>query len=256
MEEPEGSFDIGRRRALGGSVLAGMAVAVGVPTDADAATATATAAATATPQAATSLSKAERDAMTPDGVIEAMLAGNARFLSGARRNRDFLAEMHDTAAGQYPAAVVLSCIDSRAAVEVICDLGIGDTFNARVAGNAVNDDILGSMEYSCAVSGAKLVVVMGHTSCGAIKGAIDNVTLGNLTLLLARFKSAIAETPETGERTTANHAFVDAVAQTHVKQTVALVRARSPVLAALEADGRIKIIGAMYDLESGRIRLL
>jgi carbonic anhydrase len=156
----------------------------------------------------------------------------------------------------YPAAVVLSCIDSRAAVEVICDLGIGDTFNARVAGNAVNDDILGSMEYSCAVSGAKLVVVMGHTSCGAIKGAIDNVTLGNLTLLLARFKSAIAATAEAGDRTTANHAFVDAVAKTHVKQTVELVRARSPVLAALETEDKIRIVGAMYDVESGRISLV
>jgi carbonic anhydrase len=249
LTDPEGCCDVGRRQALGGSLLAGLVIAAGVPTPDVGALA-------ATPEAATSLSKAERDAMTPDGVIRAMLAGNARFLSGARRNRDFLAEMHDTAAGQYPAAVVLSCIDSRAAVEVICDLGIGDTFNARVAGNAVNDDILGSMEYSCAVSGAKLVVVMGHTSCGAIKGAIDNVTLGNLTLLLARFKSAITATLETGDRTTANHAFVDAVARTNVKQTVELVRARSPVLAALETDGKIRIVGAMYDVESGRIDLV
>ncbi len=232
-------------------MLAGIGIAAGLS-----APAVADAAAPAAALATTSLSKAARDAMTPDGVIDAMLAGNARFLSGTRRNRDFLAEMHDTASGQYPAAVVLSCIDSRAAVEVICDLGIGDTFNARVAGNAVNDDILGSMEYSCAVSGARLVVVMGHTSCGAIKGAVDNVTLGNLTLLLARFKSAIIATPETGDRTTANHGFVDAVARTHVKQTVELVRARSPVLGALETEGKIRIVGAMYDIESGRITLI
>jgi carbonic anhydrase len=249
--DDDGCCDISRRRALGGTAIVGMAVVAGLPTPAAAAGAS-----LAMPQATTSLSKAERDAMSPDGVIRAMLAGNARFLSGARRNRDFLAEMHDTAAGQYPAAVVLSCIDSRAAVEVICDLGIGDTFNARVAGNAVNDDILGSMEYSCAVSGAKLVVVMGHTSCGAIKGAIDNVTLGNLTLLLARFKSAIIATPESNDRTTANHDFVDAVARTNVKQTVDLVRARSPVLAGLEAEGKIRIIGAMYAVESGRIDLV
>lgn len=236
--------DSSRRSAISTGLVAGLFAAAGVAGPASAT------------GKGTSLGKAQRDAMTPDDVVRAMLAGNARFLGGTRRNRDFLAEMHDTAAGQYPAAVVLSWIDSRAAVEVICDLGIGDTFNARVAGNAVNDDVLGSMEYSCAVAGAKLVVVMGHTSCGAIKGAIDNVTLGNLTLLLARFKDAIAATPEGGDRTTANHGFVDAVAQTHVKQTVGLVRARSPVLAALEAEDKIKIIGAMYDIETGRIRLV
>ncbi len=230
-----------RRDILGGAALAGMVV-VGANVSGRA--------------EAKSLGKTQRDAMTPDMVIAAMLDGNARFLAGTRRNRDFLAEMRSTASGQYPAAVVLSCIDSRAAVEVICDLGIGDTFNARVAGNAVNDDILGSMEYSCAVAGAKLVVVMGHTACGAIKGAIDNVTLGNLTLLLARFKSAMAATPEVGDRTTANHGFVDAVSRTNVQQTVVLIRSRSPVLAALEDEGKIKIIGAMYEVESGRITLV
>jgi carbonic anhydrase len=141
-------------------------------------------------------------------------------------------------------------------VEVICDLGIGDTFNARVAGNAVNDDILGSVEYGCAVAGAKLVVVMGHTGCGAIKGAIDDVVLGNLTLLLARFKAAIAATPLTGEKSSKNHDFVDAVARTNVVQTVAMVRNRSPVLAALEAKGDIKIVGAMYDVATGRVTLV
>lgn len=230
-----------RRDILGGAALAGLFVAGS----------TISGRAEAKP-----LGKAQRDAMTPDLVIAAMLDGNARFLAGTRRQRDFLSEMRSTADGQYPAAVVLSCIDSRAAVEVICDLGIGDTFTARVAGNAVNDDILGSMEYSCAVAGAKLVVVMGHTACGAIKGSIDNVTLGNLTLLLARFRSAMEATPESGDRTTANHGFVDAVSRTNVQQTVVLIRLRSPVLAALESDGKIKIIGAMYEVESGRITLV
>jgi len=189
-------------------------------------------------------------------VVKMMLDGNARFLSGVHKDRDFLAEMRASSTGQYPAAIVLSCVDSRAAVEVICDLGIGDTFNARVAGNAVNDDILGSMEFACAVTGAKAVVVMGHTACGAIKGAIDNAVLGNLTLLLARFKAAVEATVYDGARTSKNAAFVDAVARTHVLQAVKMVRDRSPVLAALEAKGTIKIVGSMYDIASGKVTLV
>ena len=134
--------------------------------------------------------------------------------------------------------------------------GIGDTFNARVAGNAVNDDILGSMEFACAAAGAKLVVVMGHTACGAIKGAIDNVVLGNLTLLLARFKGAIDATAYNGERTSKNYAFVDAVARTNVGQVVVTIRERSPVLADLEKQGKIKIVGSMYDIATGRVTLI
>jgi carbonic anhydrase len=205
---------------------------------------------------AASLSEAQRNAMTPDQVIQAMLDGNARFLSGQRKERDFLAEMRTSASGQFPAAVVLSCVDSRAPVEVICDLGLGDTFNARVAGNAVNDDILGSMEFACAAAGAKAVVLMGHTACGAIKGAIDNVVLGNLTLLLARFKSAVDATAYSGERSSKNAAFVDAVARTNVLQTITVVRERSPVLAGLEAKGSIKIVGSIYDIASGKVSLL
>jgi carbonic anhydrase len=125
-----------------------------------------------------------------------------------------------------------------------------------LAGNTVNDDILGSMEFACAAAGAKLVVVMGHTHCGAIAGAIDNVVLGNLTLLLARFKSAVAETAYVGDRTGANYAFVDAVAVTNVKKTVETIRGRSPVLADLEAKGAIKIIGTMYDITTGKLTLV
>lgn len=231
-----------RRGFLGGAAALGL-LAVGLG-------------ATPTGAAAASLSEAQRNAMTPDQVIQKMLEGNARFLSGARKERDFLAEMRSSSAGQFPAAIVLSCVDSRAPVEVICDLGIGDTFNARVAGNAVNDDILGSMEFACAAAGAKAVVLMGHTACGAIKGAIDNVVLGNLTLLLARFKSAIDTTVYSGDRTSKNAAFVDAVARTHVQQSVKLVRERSPVLAGLEAKGSIKIVASMYDLASGKVTLV
>ena len=203
-----------------------------------------------------SLTKAQRDSLTPDQVVQKFLEGNARFLSGAQRDRDFLGEMKSSAEGQYPAAIVLSCIDSRTPVEVISDLGIGDTFNAKVAGNAVNDDILGSMEYACAVAGAKVVLVMGHTSCGAIKGAIDNVVLGNLTLLLARFKAAIDETDYEGLRTSKNAAFVDAVARTQALKSARQVRQRSPVLAQLEAEGKIRIVASMYDVATGLVTLV
>ena len=203
-----------------------------------------------------SLTEAQRDSLTPDQVVKAFLDGNARFLSGTQRDRDFLGEMKSSAEGQYPALIVLSCIDSRTPVEVISDLGIGDTFNAKVAGNAVNDDILGSMEYACAVAGAKAVLVMGHTSCGAIKGAIDNVVLGNLTLLLARFKTAIDETVYEGSRTSKNSAFVDAVARTQVLKSAQQVRERSAVLANLEAEGKIRIVASMYDIASGAVTLV
>ena len=203
-----------------------------------------------------SLTQAQRDSLTPDQVVKAFLDGNARFLSGAQRDRDFLGEMKSSASGQFPAAIVLSCIDSRTPIEVISDLGIGDIFNAKVAGNAVNDDILGSMEYACAVAGAKVVLVMGHTSCGAIKGAIDNVVLGNLTLLLARFKAAIDETAFDGARTATNPAFVDAVARTQALKSARQVRQRSPVLAQLEAEGKIKIVSSMYDVASGVVTVL
>ena len=203
-----------------------------------------------------SLTEAQRDSLTPDQVVQKFLDGNERFLSGRQRDRDFLGEMKSSAEGQYPAAIVLSCIDSRTPVEVISDLGIGDSFNAKVAGNAVNDDILGSMEYACAVAGAKVVLVMGHTSCGAIKGAIDNVVLGNLTLLLARFKAAIDETVFEGARTSKNAAFVDAVARTQALKSARQVRQRSPVLAGLEAEGKIKIVASMYDVATGVVTLV
>ncbi len=202
------------------------------------------------------LGEAARDALTPDQVIAEMLAGNARFRADKRREPDVVADIRGSAEGQFPAAIVVSCIDSRAVVEVICDLGIGDTFNARVAGNCINDDILGSAEYACAAAGAKAVIIMGHTGCGAIKGAIDDVVLGNLTLLLARFKSAILATSFEGERNSRNKAYVDAVARTNVLMTVKMTRDHSPVLDALEKEGKIKIVGAMYDVGTGVLALV
>jgi carbonic anhydrase len=205
---------------------------------------------------AASLTQAARDAMTPDGVLSLLLAGNERFAAGNLQPRDFLAEQRKSAGGQHPAAVALTCIDSRAPLEVICDLGIGDTFNARVAGNAVNDDILGSMEFACAAAGAKLVMVMGHTACGAVKGAIDGVELGNLTGLLAKIRPAIPETDYSGERMSSNPEFVDAVARTHVAMAVTEIRERSQVLRDLETQGKIKIVGSMYDLETAKVTLI
>lgn len=205
---------------------------------------------------ARTLGKAARDAMTPDQVVEMMLAGNERFRANKRRDPDIVADIRGGAAGQYPAAIVVSCIDSRAIVEVICDLGIGDTFNARIAGNCVNDDILGSAEFACAAAGAKAVIVMGHTGCGAIAGAIDDVVLGNLTLLLARFKSAVVGTSFDGDKKASNRAYVDAVARTNVLMTVEMIRDRSPVLDAMEKKGQIKVVGSMYDVATGKVELV
>jgi len=199
------------------------------------------------------LNKAQRDKLTPDEVIELMKKGNERFRLGKESPHDYLTQQKASAKGQYPAAVILSCIDSRAPAETIMDLGIGDTFNARVAGNISNDDILGSMEFACKLAGAKVVLVMGHTACGAIKGAIDNAQLGNLTLLLGKIRPAVAATKYQGERSASNYGFVDAVARTNVELTMADIRRRSSVLADLEKSGAIKIVGAMYNLETGAV---
>lgn len=205
------------------------------------------------PARADALTKAQRDSMTPEQIIEEMKRGNVRFQKGERKARNYLSEQRASASGQYPAAVLLSCIDSRAPAEVIMDLGIGDIFNSRVAGNVENDDILGSMEFACKLAGAKVVLVMGHTACGAIKGAIANVELGNLTGLLAKIKPAVQATTYTGDRSATNYAFVDAVARKNVELTMAGIRRDSPVLAELETKGTIKITGAMYNLETGAV---
>jgi carbonic anhydrase len=202
---------------------------------------------------AAALTKNMRDKLTPDQIIEAMKQGNERFRMGKMSAHDYLAQKRATAAGQYPAAVILSCIDSRAPAEIILDARIGDTFNARIAGNIANDDLLGSLEFSCAVAGAKLVLVMGHTACGAIKGAIDGAQLGNLTGLLNKIKPAVDATHFEGERTSKNGEFVDEVAKTNVRQTISAIRQRSDVLAGLEKDGKIKIVGSMYHLAGGRV---
>ena len=205
---------------------------------------------------AAALTREQRDKLTPDQIIEILERGNERFRSGKMQAHDYLAQKRATAGGQYPAAAILSCIDSRAPAEIILDAGIGDTFNARIAGNIANDDLIGSLEFACAAAGAKVVLVMGHTACGAVKGAIDAVELGHLTALLAKIKPAVAATTFSGARTSKNDAFVDAVAATNVRRTVDDIRARSNVLTALEKDGKIKIVASMYHLVGGRVELL
>ena len=199
---------------------------------------------------AAALTRAQRDKMTPDEIIAEMKRGNERFRRGEKTTQNFLAQQRASAKEQHPAAVLLSCIDSRAPAEMILNLGIGDIFNARVAGNIANEDILGSMEFACKAAGAKVVLVMGHTACGAIKGAIDNVELGNLTGLLAKIRPAVQETTFAGERSTKNLAYVDAVARKNVELTLADIRKRSAVLRDLESQRAVKVVGAMYNLET------
>jgi carbonic anhydrase len=194
--------------------------------------------------------------MTPSQVIEELKQGNERFREGKMVPRDYRAEKKSSAKGQYPAAVILGCLDSRVPAEIIFDTGIGDTFIGRIAGNVVNDDMLGSMEFGCAVTGSKVILVLGHTSCGAIKGAIDDVVLGNLTGLLARIKPAVAATKFDGEKSSKNAAYVDAVAATNVTLTVAEIRRRSPVLEDLEKKGTISIVSGMYNLTTGMVSFL
>jgi carbonic anhydrase len=179
-----------------------------------------------------------------------MQRGNERFRKGEKARHNYLAEQQATAKGQYSAAVVLSCIDSRAPAEVIMALGIGDIFNARVAGNIANDDILGSMEFACKLAGSKVILVMGHTSCGAIKGAIDNVELGHLTGLLAKIRPAVQATPFAAERSSKNPPYIDAVAHRNVELAMTHIRTQSAVLRELEANQAIKIAGAMYNLDT------
>jgi carbonic anhydrase len=217
---------------------------------------TALGAAQAGPVHAAALNKAQRDKMTPDDIVTVMKKGNERFRVGKESPHNYLAQQKASAKGQYPAAVILSCIDSRAPAETIMDLGIGDVFNARVAGNIANDDILGSMEFACKLAGAKVVLVMGHTACGAIKGAIDNAQLGNLTGLLTKIRPAVEATQYSGERSSKNYAFVDAVARKNVELAMAEIRKRSAVLAELESAKTVKIVGSMYNLETGVVEFL
>lgn len=191
--------------------------------------------------------------ITPEQALKILQAGNARFAAGKPLHYNVKKRVHQTALGQYPFASVVACIDSRSAPELVFDQNIGDLFTARVAGNTVNEDILGSLEYAAKVAGSRLIVVLGHTSCGAIKGACDGVKMGNLTTLLDKLTPAVNATQTTGERNSKNHAFVEDVAELNVQHTIATIRSKSPILKELEDAGKLKIVGGMYDTSSGKV---
>lgn len=190
--------------------------------------------------------------------VEMLKQGNVRFTSDSAMSRDYQSQISQTASGQYPFAAVVSCIDSRIPTEIVFDQGIGDIFNARIAGNFVNEDILGSLEFACKVAGAKAIVVMGHTSCGAVKGACDKAELGNLTQMLEKIMPAVdaVQTPNGTDRSSANAEFVDAVASKNVELTLAKIKQSSPVLAEMIAANEIVVVGAMYDVASGEVSFL
>ncbi len=200
-----------------------------------------------------------QSAMTPARALEILAEGNLRFRENRPMARNLTQQVSDTSAGQWPFAVVLNCIDSRTSAELLFDVGIGDIFSARIAGNFINEDILGSMEFGCEVAGARLIVVMGHTHCGAIKGACDDVQLGHLTGLLAKLKPALAQVSEPSDpaqRSSGNSGFVQSVARKNVALTVAAIREQSSILNGLEAAGSIQIVGSMYDVETGAVDFL
>ena len=197
------------------------------------------------------MDKSAQASMTADNAVKMLKDGNRRFVSGTMIQRDLMKQVKATGYGQYPLATVVSCIDSRAGPEIVFDQGIGDVFSARVAGNFVNEDILGSLEFASKAAGSKVIVVLGHTSCGAIKGACDDVVLGNLTGMLAKIKPAMAEVSMAGDRTSKNDAFVQMVAEANVKRTVNDIMVKSPVLKAMADAGEIKIVGAMLDVKTG-----
>jgi carbonic anhydrase len=200
--------------------------------------------------------KETQAALNPEMAINLIKEGNKRFQDNNAVKRDLLDQVSDTSSGQYPFATILSCIDSRVSSEIIFDQGIGDVFSARVAGNFVNEDILGSMEFACKLAGTKVVVVLGHTACGAVKGACDDAKLGNLTALLSKIKpavEAVKEPKDASLRNSGNIDFVNTVAEKNVYMTIDNIRSKSPVLKEMEDVGAIKIVGAMYDIKDGSV---
>lgn len=202
------------------------------------------------------LTKEQRDALTPDEIIQDFKEGNERFINNTLTTRDHSAQVRKSATGQFPKAVVLSCLDSRVPVEDVFDRGIGDIFVGRVAGNFVNEDLLGSMEFGCKVAGAKVILVLGHEHCGAIKSAIDDVKLGNITAMLSKIRPAVEKVAYEGDRTSGNEEFVHKVCESNVVHTIEQIRANSPILKEMEEKGEIRIVGAVYDMDSGRVTFL
>ncbi len=194
--------------------------------------------------------------MTPDKALQFLKEGNQRFQQNLKANRNLLEQVNDTAEGQFPFATILSCIDSRVSAELVFDQGLGDIFSIRIAGNFINQDILGSMEFACKLAGTKLLVVLGHTSCGAVKGACDHARLGHLTALINKIEPAVAAVKEPKDealRNSKNLEFVDAVSEVNVKMAIDQIREQSKILSEMESDGEIAIVGAMYDISNGAV---
>jgi len=200
--------------------------------------------------------KDTQDKMTPQLAKNTLVEGNTRFVQGRQAGRDLMSQVKQTSTGQYPFATVLSCIDSRVSSELIFDQGIGDIFSVRIAGNFVNEDILGSMEFACKLAGTKLVVVLGHTACGAVKGACDHARLGNLTALINKIEpavEAVTEPTDESQRNSSNIDFVNEVAKKNVYMTIDNIRESSQVLKEMEDAGEIEIVGGMYDIKTGEV---
>jgi carbonic anhydrase len=203
------------------------------------------------------LTKEMQTSISPSMALDLLKDGNQRFVKNLKMNRNLLQQANETSDGQHPFAVILSCIDSRTSAELIFDQGLGDVFSVRIAGNVVNEDILGSMEFATKVVGTKIIIVLGHTKCGAIVGACNNVELGNLTVLLDKVKPAIAIEKETTEnRTGSNVRFVDNVTTNNVIHTIERIRRESPIILDLENIGAIKIVGAIYNVDTGSVNFL
>ena len=200
------------------------------------------------------LTKEMQAAITPAMALELLKDGNKRFVNNLKVNRNLLEQANETSDGQHPFAVILSCIDSRTSVELIFDQGLGDVFSIRIAGNILNEDILGSMEFGCKVAGAKIIVVLGHSKCGAIKGACDHVEMGNLTALLSKIQPAVYdEKTVTEQRNSNNSDFVEKVATINVKRTVHAIMERSPILKEMIESGAIGIVGGSHDITTGEV---
>lgn len=194
--------------------------------------------------------------MTPNKSLQYLIEGNQRFQDNLKANRNLLEQVNDTSDGQFPFATILSCIDSRVSAELVFDQGLGDVFSVRIAGNFVNEDILGSMEFACKLAGTKLIVVLGHTSCGAVKGACDHAEMGNLTKLIEKITpavNAVSEPKDESLRTSKNLDFVDEVSKKNVELTIDRIHAESPILTEMEKSGELKIVGAMYDINTGAV---
>ena len=204
------------------------------------------------------ITKDVQSAMTPNGILQDLLEGNKRFVNGNLEAKDNSALINQTTSGQFPKAVVLSCIDSRVPVETVLDQAIGDIFAARVAGNFENVDILGSLEYSCKAAGSKLVLVLGHESCGAVKAACDGVELGNITAMLDNIMPAVRKSAEEveGEANSSNNVFVAKTVENNVMLTIERIREKSPILKEMEDNGEISIVGGVYSLHSGKVEML